>query len=74
MVYRATASARMSGSQSFSRSVDEKIEEPRKIQEKRELPWSQAFLEGGIHGPIPGTFGIFVAQDSNLVSLMAMFP
>ena len=42
----------------LSLSVDEKIEEPRKFQEKRKLPWSQAFLGGGIHGPIPGTFGV----------------
>ena len=42
----------------LSLSVDEKIEEPRKFQEKRKLPWSQAFLGGGIHGPIPGKFGV----------------
>ncbi len=42
----------------LSLSVDEKIEEPKKFQEKRRLPWSQAFLGGGIHGPTPGTFGI----------------
>ena len=41
-----------------SLSVDEKIEEPRKFQEKRKLPWTQAFLGEGIHGPIPGKFGI----------------
>ena len=28
----------------LSLSVDEKIEEPKKFQEKRRLPWSQAFL------------------------------
>jgi thiol-disulfide isomerase/thioredoxin len=42
----------------LSLSVDEKIEEPRKFQEKRRLPWSQAFLGKGIHGPIPGSFGV----------------
>jgi thiol-disulfide isomerase/thioredoxin len=42
----------------LSLSVDEKIEEPRKFQEKRKLPWSQAFLGSGIHGPIPGKFGV----------------
>jgi thiol-disulfide isomerase/thioredoxin len=41
-----------------SLSVDEKIEEPRKFQEKRKLPWAQAFLGDGIHGPIPGKFGV----------------
>ena len=41
-----------------SLSVDEKIEEPRKFQERRKLPWTQAFLGTGIHGPIPGKFGI----------------
>ncbi len=39
-------------------SVDEKIDEPRKFQEKRKLPWNQAFLAGGMHGPTPGKFGI----------------
>ena len=42
----------------LSLSVDEKIEEPRKFQEKRKLPWTQAFLGDGIHGPIPGKFGV----------------
>jgi thiol-disulfide isomerase/thioredoxin len=42
----------------LSVSVDEKIEEPTTFQEKRRLPWSQAFLGGGIHGPTPGTFGV----------------
>ncbi len=42
----------------LSLSVDEKIEEPRNFQEKRKLPWSQAFLGSGIQGPIPGTFGV----------------
>ena len=42
----------------LSLSVDEKIDEPKKFQEKRKLPWTQAFLGGGIHGPIPGTFGV----------------
>lgn len=42
----------------LSLSVDEKIEEPMKFQEKRRLPWSQAFLGAGIHGPTPGSFGI----------------
>ena len=42
----------------MSLSVDEKIDEPRKFQAKRQLPWTQAFLGGGIHGPTPGTFGI----------------
>jgi RNA polymerase sigma factor (sigma-70 family) len=42
----------------LSVSVDEKIDEPKKFQEKRKLPWSQAFLAGGMHGPTPGTFGI----------------
>jgi thiol-disulfide isomerase/thioredoxin len=39
-------------------SVDEKIEEPRRFQEKRRLPWLQAFLGDGIHGPTPGMFGV----------------
>jgi RNA polymerase sigma factor (sigma-70 family) len=42
----------------LSLSVDEKVEEPRAFQEKRKLPWSQAFLGGGIHSATPGTFGI----------------
>jgi thiol-disulfide isomerase/thioredoxin len=42
----------------LSLSVDEKIEEPREFQQKRKLPWTQAFLGGGIHGPIPGKFGV----------------
>jgi RNA polymerase sigma factor (sigma-70 family) len=42
----------------LSLSVDEKIDEPKKFQEKRNLPWTQAFLGGGIHGPTPGTFGV----------------
>ncbi|MFO0889053.1 MAG: sigma-70 family RNA polymerase sigma factor [Isosphaeraceae bacterium] len=41
-----------------SLSVDEKIDEPRKFQLKRPLPWTQGFLGGGIHGPTPGRFGI----------------
>ena len=42
----------------FRLSVDEKIDEPRRFQEKRKLPWTQAFLGVGIHGPIPGKFGV----------------
>ena len=42
----------------LSLSVDEKIDEPRKFQEKHKLPWTQAFLGVGIHGPIPGRFGV----------------
>ena len=42
----------------LSLSVDEKIDEPKRFQEKRSLPWPQAFLGGEIRGPIPGTFGI----------------
>ena len=42
----------------LSLSVDEKIDEPRNFQEKRKLPWLQAFLGGGIHGSIPGKFGV----------------
>jgi thiol-disulfide isomerase/thioredoxin len=41
-----------------SLSVDEKVEEPRKFQAKRKLPWLQAFLGDGIHGSIPAKFGI----------------
>ena len=41
-----------------SLSVDEKIDEPRKFQSKRQLPWTQGFLGGGIHGPTPGRFGV----------------
>ncbi len=41
-----------------SLSVDEKIEEPRTFQSKRPLPWTQGFLGGGIHGPMPSRFGI----------------
>ena len=42
----------------LSLSVDEKVDEPRKFQEQRKLPRSQAFLGGGIQGPIPGTVGV----------------
>jgi thiol-disulfide isomerase/thioredoxin len=42
----------------LSLSVDEKIDEPKRFQEKRTLPWTQAFLGGGIHGSTPGTFGV----------------
>jgi RNA polymerase sigma factor (sigma-70 family) len=42
----------------LSVSVDEKIEEPKTFQKKRRLPWSQAFLGGGVHGSTAGTFGI----------------
>jgi len=42
----------------LSVSVDEKIDQPRKFQEKRKLPWMQAFLSGGMHGPTPVTFGV----------------
>jgi len=42
----------------LSLSVDDKIDEPKRFQEKRKLPWTQAFLGGGIHGAMPGTFGI----------------
>jgi thiol-disulfide isomerase/thioredoxin len=41
-----------------SLSVDEKIDEPKKFQEKRKLPWTQAFLGNGIDGPIPRSFGV----------------
>jgi hypothetical protein len=41
-----------------SLSMDEKIDEPRQFQSKRQLPWTQGFLGGGIHGPTPGRFGI----------------
>ena len=59
----------------LSVSVDEKIEEPRKFQEKRRLPWTQAFLAGGMHGPTPGKFGIraipafvLVGPDAKIVA------
>ena len=42
----------------LSISVDEKIEEPKKFQDKRRLPWLQAFLGGGVHNPTTSTFGI----------------
>ena len=42
----------------LSLSVDEKIDEPMAFQEKRKLPWTQAFLGTGIHGPTPGKFGV----------------
>jgi RNA polymerase sigma factor (sigma-70 family) len=42
----------------LSISVDEKIEEPKKFQEKRRLPWLQAFLGGGVQNPTTSTFGI----------------
>ena len=42
----------------LSVSVDEKIDEPKRLQENRKLPWIQAFLAGGMHGTIPGAFGI----------------
>ncbi len=41
-----------------SLSVDERIDEPNRFQEKRKLPWTQAFLGGGIHSPTPGAFGV----------------
>ncbi len=42
----------------LSLSVDEKIDEPRKFQEKRKLPWLQAFLGGGVSSPMTDGFGI----------------
>jgi RNA polymerase sigma factor (sigma-70 family) len=42
----------------LSLSVDEKIDEPRTFQAKHKLPWTQAFLGKGIHGPQPESFGI----------------
>ncbi len=42
----------------LSVSVDETIDEPRKFQEERKLPWNQAFLAGGMHGDQPGKFGV----------------
>jgi RNA polymerase sigma factor (sigma-70 family) len=42
----------------LSVSVDETIDEPQKFQEKRKLPWPQAYLSGGMHGPTPGKFGV----------------
>ncbi|MFO0956605.1 MAG: redoxin domain-containing protein [Isosphaeraceae bacterium] len=42
----------------LSLSVDESIDEPKAFQEKRKLPWRQAFLGGGIHGPTPGRYGV----------------
>ena len=42
----------------LSISVDEKIEEPKKFQEKRRLPWSQAFLGGGVQNATTSSFGI----------------
>jgi RNA polymerase sigma factor (sigma-70 family) len=42
----------------LSLSVDEGIDEPRKFQEKRKLPWMQAFLGAGIQGPTPAKFGV----------------
>ena len=42
----------------LSLSVDEKIDEPKKFQEKRRLPWAQAFLGGGIHSSTLGALGI----------------
>jgi thiol-disulfide isomerase/thioredoxin len=42
----------------LSLSVDEKIDEPRRFQEKRKLPWPQTFLGAGIQGPVPASFGV----------------
>jgi RNA polymerase sigma factor (sigma-70 family) len=42
----------------LSLSIDEKIDEPKKFQEKRKLPWTQAFLGGSIQGPAPASFGV----------------
>ncbi len=42
----------------LSLSIDEKIDEPKKFQEKRKLPWTQAFLGGSIQGPTPASFGV----------------
>ena len=59
----------------LSLSVDEKIDEPRAFQEKRKLPWSQAFLGGGLHGATPGTYGVraipafvLVGPDGSIVA------
>lgn len=35
----------------LSLSIDEKIDEPRKFQETRQLPWNQGFLKGEFDGP-----------------------
>jgi len=35
----------------LSLSIDETIDEPRKFQETRKLPWSQGFLKGEFDGP-----------------------
>jgi len=42
----------------LSLSVDDKIDEPGRFQEKRRLPWSQAFLPDGFHGPTTDSFGV----------------
>ena len=42
----------------LSLSVDEKIEEPKKFQEKRRLPWLQVFIGGGVQNPTTCSFGI----------------
>jgi thiol-disulfide isomerase/thioredoxin len=42
----------------LSLSVDEKVDEPRRFQEKRKLPWPQSFLGAGIQGPVPASFGV----------------
>jgi thiol-disulfide isomerase/thioredoxin len=42
----------------LSLSVDEKIDQPKEFQETRKLPWMQAFVGEGVHGPIPQMFGI----------------
>lgn len=60
----------------MSVSLDEAIDEPRKFQEKRKLPWVQAYIGGGIHGPTPGKFGIraipafvLVGPDGRIVAM-----
>ena len=51
----------------LSVSVDEKIAEPIRFQDKRQLPWKQAFLAGGLHGPKPGAFGVIAIPAFVLV-------
>jgi thiol-disulfide isomerase/thioredoxin len=42
----------------LSLSVDEKVEDAKEFQEKKKLPWTQAFLGEGVHSPTLKSFGV----------------
>ena len=47
--------------------LDERVEAARRSQERHRLPWPQAFLGGGLRGPIPGAFGVHAVPAPVLV-------